>query len=1119
MRARILAAAASLTIGLASFALAAQTVAPQDHPDAPNAPPAIQSGVLDLRHYDFRRSGPVDLSGAWEFRWQEFATPSGQAAARTSDAPPAYMNVPVSWNNQAWRDQILPGMGYGSYHLRILLPETHERSGLALYLPAASASMRVYVDEHLLYEQGRVSADPTRMTPDFRPGLAPLDILPTEFFLTLHVANYVHSEGGLWAPPRLGLETDIRAERRRAYATDFFLWGALLIMGAYHLILFALRRADPSPLYFGLLCLLVVVRVLVTGDRWLPRAFPELPFGVYYRLEYLSFYLGVPAFAWFIRSAFPAEMPRALALLTLALGLSFSAVVTLTAPAIFALTLLPYQLYTVLAGVGGLFIGILAWRRRRQGAALFVVGWLVFFAAVVHDILGANLIIQAPYLTPFALFVFFFAQAAMLALRFTDAYRRSEELSDRLGKTERQYRQMIEEAAEGVFLLEQDGAIVTVNRALARLLGYESAEEMQRTALNAQTRLFASDEEWRRFLATLDRGAADANLRDFETRFLAHDGGELAVAINAQAISDLSTGRVRYQGMVRDITEQRRLEEMRVARDAAEAASRSKSQFLANMSHEIRTPMNAILGMADLLAESPDLREQKKYLTTLQGAGETLLALINDILDLAKVEAGRIELESVRFDPGELIESTVEIMANAAHKKGLEISHRVDPDVGRFAVADPTRLRQILVNLIGNAIKFTEHGSVTIEAFPAQARKPDAADGVRELLFRITDTGIGIPPEKQELIFDAFSQADNSTTREFGGTGLGLTISKRLAELMKGSIEVKSAPGKGSVFTLRLPVLQGAAIDAAEPGEIPNLIGRRILIVDDVALNRMTFRETLETCGARVTAVESGAAALRELERSAAPADATAPPVGPYELVLLDYHMPGMDGLETARRIRAAANYGGVPMLAITSDHLPETAANFRALGVERHLSKPVRRTALLAAAAEALGLRGPRSEGLAQTQRSSTHAPAPAAGAERPLQILLVEDNEDNRTLIQAFLRDSGVVLDQALNGAEAVRMFQHASYDLILMDMFMPVMDGYAATRAIRALEAEAAAAAASGGPSNKRTPILALTAHAMREEIAEILSAGCDAHLAKPVKKAKLLEAIAVYGKRAD
>lgn len=1104
-----MAGAASLLLALASYSAAAEPAAL----DA--APPAIQAGILDLRHYDFRRSGPIDLSGAWEFRWLELATP-GAVAARAAAEPPAFLNIPSSWNDQTWRDQTLPGMGYGSYHLRVLLPAASERrAGLALYLPAASASLRVLVNERLIYEQGRVASEAAAESPDFRPGLTALDDLPAEFFLTLQVSNFTHSQGGLWSPPRLGLEGDLRAERRRAYGTDLFLWGALFIMGAYHLILFALRPADRSPLYFGLLCLLVVVRVLVTGDRWLPRAFPEIPFGAYYRLEYLSFYLGVPAFGWFIRSAFPLDMPRLLARITLAVGLAFSAVVVLTPPALFSLTLLPYQLYTVLAGAGALFIGILAWSRRRQGAALFVIGWLVFFAAVVHDILGANLIIQAPYLTPFALFLFFFAQAAMLALRFTDAYRRSAELSDRLGKTERLYRQMIEEAAEGVFLLERSGVVVTVNRALARLLGYDSAETLQREAGDARRGVFASDAEWERFAASLAPGGVDANVRDFETHFVMRSGGALAVAINAQAIADLNSGVVRYQGMVRDITEQRRLEEMRVARDAAEAASRSKSQFLANMSHEIRTPMNAILGMADLLAEAPEAREQKKYLTTLQGAGETLLALINDILDLAKVEAGRIELESVRFDLSELVESTVEIMANAAHKKGLEISYRVDPDSGRFAISDPTRLRQILVNLIGNAIKFTESGSVTIEVFPARPRSAENADGIREILFRIVDTGIGIPLEKQEVIFDAFSQADNSTTREFGGTGLGLTISKRLAELMSGTIKVDSAPGKGSVFTLHIPVLQGATVDAAEPGEIPNLIGRRILVVDDVALNRTTFRETLETCGARVTVAESGAAALDALQRAAGASDA-------YEVVLLDYHMPNMDGLETARRVRAAQDYGTVPIIAISSDHLPETAASFHALGVKSHLSKPVRRAALLAAVAEAVGLRGARAEGASETNRGRENAPSGAASAVRPMRVLLVEDNEDNRTLIQAFLRDSGVHLEQAVNGAEAVRLFQNFPYDLILMDMHMPVMDGYAATRAIRLLEqgsAQAAAEAEGGRSARNSTPILALTAHAMREEIAEILAAGCDAHLAKPVKKSKLLEAIALYGKRED
>ncbi|MEQ9364792.1 MAG: response regulator, partial [Leptospirales bacterium] len=612
----------------------------------------------------------------------------------------------------------------------------------------------------------------------------------------------------------------------------------------------------------------------------------------------------------------------------------------------------------------------------------------------------------------------------------------------------------------------------------------------------------------------LGAGEKQNRVRDFGAVFSHRDGSQVHVAINGQAVADLDTGQIRYQGMVRDITEQRKLEEMRVARDAAEAASRSKSQFLANMSHEIRTPMNAILGMADLLAEGPGARERKKYITILQGAGETLMALINDILDLAKVEAGRIELERVNFNLVELVESTVEIMANEAHKKGLEISHRIGPDVDSGVVGDPTRVRQVLVNLLGNAIKFTEEGSVTVEVVPADGRPP------LTYAFRVSDTGIGIPPEKQERIFDAFSQADNSTTREFGGTGLGLTISKRLSELMHGTIDLQSEAGRGSTFSLIARFEAGTAGDADGEQERVDLTGSRVLVVDDVALNRITFRETLQACGARVTVASGAEEALAELEREAAAAANDEASARRYDLILLDYHMPGMDGLEAARRLGADPRLRSIPVVAITSDHLEGTAERFYELGVAAHLFKPVKRSTLLAAAKQVLGPKaGPATTGGASRdaralQGEVAHGPASAPGdpaRDRPrLRVLVAEDNEDNQVLLRAFLKDAPVNLDLAANGAEALKKFESGVYDLILMDMQMPIMDGYEATRRIRRLEEESQGAEARG----KSIPIVALTAHAMREEIAQILDAGCDAHLAKPVKKTRLLETIETY-----
>ena len=545
-----------------------------------------------------------------------------------------------------------------------------------------------------------------------------------------------------------------------------------------------------------------------------------------------------------------------------------------------------------------------------------------------------------------------------------------------------------------------------------------------------------------------------------------------------------------YVGTTEDITALREVEAaLKSAHDAALEANRAKSEFLATMSHEIRTPLNAIIGSADLLWETTLTEEQAEYVGMFRRAGGTLLAVINDILDLSKIEAGHLELDPIPFDLSDLVEQTAQFVAARAHEKGVELVCSVDADLPAHVVGDSTRIRQVLLNLLGNAIKFTARGEIALTV----TRDPDATSpwGLR---FAVRDTGIGIPADKLTSIFASFTQADSSTTRKFGGTGLGLTISKRLVELMDGRLWVESCPGQGSTFTftLALPAAEGPRTLPVAPVE---LNGMRALIVDDNETNRRILQEFLSGWGMRVNTVESGAAAIAALE-GATTAGA------PYRLILLDCRMPEMDGFEVAAALGRSTSVAHATIMMLTSDARGGDIARSRALGLDSYLVKPVKRAELYRAIVTIMG------KAVAAPSRSLPGAVTVTDADWRPLRILLVEDSEDNRRLIQSYLKHHPFRIDTAENGQEALQRYQEARYDLVLMDVQMPVMDGYTATRAIRAWER------VSG---RSETPILALTANALQEDAGKSQAAGCTAHLTKPIRKAGLLEALAPYARR--
>ena len=639
-----------------------------------------------------------------------------------------------------------------------------------------------------------------------------------------------------------------------------------------------------------------------------------------------------------------------------------------------------------------------------------------------------------------------------------------------LKESEQLFRTLSAAAPVGIFLDDGKGNCLYVNAHWMEMTGLTAAEAMGtgwHAAVHPEDRERVS-EEW-----TAATGAG----KFFECayRYTSKSGKIVRVEVIARAISASGDASQGYIGVVQDVTEKYlAAERLREAKEAAEAASKTKSEFLANMSHEIRTPMNGIIGMTELALDTDLTPPQREYLGMVKSSADSLLGIINDILDFSKVEAGRLELECLPFSLLDTIEDALHPLALRAQQKGLELTWSIEGDIPELVSGDATRLRQVLINLAGNAVKFTKAGNISVKAL-----RLDSPEGQVAIRFCVRDTGIGIPPEKHQQIFEAFSQVDSSTTREFGGTGLGLSISARLVKLMGGEMGLQSALGEGSefFFTARFATV---ADDQTTPVAVlnPDLRGKRVLVVDDNQVNRDLLAGLLPKWGLEPVLTSEGHEALAAIAGSIERGQ-------PFPLVLLDRNMPGMDGYEVARRIRLVAPQDGPIIIILSSSALAADTEIARQLGIFRQLSKPLRRASLREAIGLALGVPS-RSVSPPRSESASVARP--------PLSLLLVEDNPVNQKLGLHMLRKMGHQVTLAADGHQAVDAVRSRSFDLILMDIQMPVLSGIDATRAIREWERKQLCA---------RTPIIAMTAHAMAGDAERFLALGMDGYVSKPVR----------------
>jgi len=673
----------------------------------------------------------------------------------------------------------------------------------------------------------------------------------------------------------------------------------------------------------------------------------------------------------------------------------------------------------------------------------------------------------------------------LLALAFNEMTTELKDKQDFLTRTEKKFRGIFENAVEGIFQMMPDGRFLDVNPAMARILGFDSQADLLMEITDMAKQTFVIPDDLSKFRHVL---AKNLQVIDFETQLYQKSGHKIWCSISARAVFDkkgevlIKGDLLYYEGTLLDISNRKERERAEQARNAAEMANQAKTDFLARMSHEIRTPMNAILGMAEILQKTLLSSEQKRYVDLFSSSGALLLNIINDILDFSKIEANQLSIESIAFDLVEVIENIGKTLSFKAHEKNLEFIIHIEPDVPRYVRGDPVRVQQVLMNLTGNAIKFTEKGAVMLKVVSDHKQ-------MNSLLFSVEDTGIGIDPSYHDTIFDSFSQADTSTTRHYGGTGLGLAISKKLVALMKGELRFHSELNQGTCFYFTISF---EFVDKEEPSTrmIQKFVGKNVMIIENRIKSAKALEARLKYWHMHVDCFDRAQSALEHMDHI----QETSKP----DLIFINQRLPDDDPFELREKIMQRLNSKPLFIILFSSNNQIVKKQQAKQGGFDAFLNKPI----MLADLDRAVDI------STRDTQKENEKKlPKPnMLQCEKPLKILVVDDHLSNRKVIEMFLKNDPVTLDFAENGQVAVEKFESKSYDMIIMDMEMPVLNGLKATQQIRHIE--------NHQNIENPIPIIFLTAHALDEHQKQCFEVGGTACLTKPVKYQKLISTICEY-----